>query len=309
MESPFFIVGSARSGTTLLRLMLNAHAEIAVPPESRFIVELWPGSDAEVGVDSILRALSSHNRFQAWDLPIEAVREEMGPASTAAYRDILEAVYGAYTRINGKKRWGDKTPRYVENIPLLAGLWPESRFIHLVRDGRNVALSYANVPFGPRTVSKAAALWAKRVAKGLADGRSLPPGRYIEIRYEDLVEDAEGETKDLCDFLQVDFDPGMLDYTERARDAVLTRAARFNPHVVEKPIQGTSHWGADLPARLVEVFEVVGGDVLSELGYERRFPEPGRRARMHAALGKLGLPIGRLPSTSSGRSLPDLDDE
>src|SRR5688572_10431129 len=230
---PFFIVGSARSGTTLLRLMLNAHRRVAVPPESRFVTEIKYDTEP-IGVESFLRALGSHKRFEAWDLPLEAVKREI-EGDPVPYADALAAAYRAYAHVNGKEVWGDKTPRYVEHVPFIARLFPDSRFIHLIRDGRNVALSYANVPFGPKNVAKAAVLWAERVKKGCDDGRALSAGRYLEIRYEDLVDDAAGEARDICEFLQLEFDPGMLDYTERARDAVLTRAARFNPHVTEKP--------------------------------------------------------------------------
>ena len=276
--------------------MLNAHPAVAVPPESRFIVELWTGAE-RVNVPELFSKLSAHPRFQAWDLPIETVEHELGGVAETSYATAIEAAYRAYARVNGKTRWGDKTPRYVESIPLLAKLWPHGRFVHLVRDGRNVALSYADVPFGPKNVVKAAQLWAARVRMGLEAGRVLEHGRYIEIRYEDLVEDAEGEARDLCDFLGLDFDSGMLDYTERARGAVLPRAKKYNPHVAERPISKVRSWEESMPSAHVEVFEAVAGDVLSELGYERRYPKPGARARLVAAAGKAGAPVTALKPT------------
>lgn len=276
--------------------MLNAHPAVAVPPESRFIVELWTGAE-RVNVPELFAKLAAHPRYQAWDLPIETVEHELGGVTEAPYATAIEAAYRAYARVNGKSRWGDKTPRYVESIPLLAKLWPDGRFVHLVRDGRNVALSYADVPFGPKNVVRAAQLWAARVRMGLAAGRALEHGRYIEIRYEDLVDDAEGEAKDLCDFLDLDFDSGMLDYTERARGAVLPRAKKYNPHVAERPISKVRSWEESMPPAHVEVFEAVAGDVLSELGYERRFPKLGARARLVAAAGKAGAPVTPLKPT------------
>jgi hypothetical protein len=296
---PFFIVGSARSGTTLLRLMLNAHPDVAVPPESRFITELWAHSP-EVDRRSFLDALRTHARFNAWELPIERVEEELGDRSPIVYADAIDAVYRAYTKARGKKTWGDKTPRYVEDIPFLARQFPDARFVHLVRDGRNVALSYADVPFGPKTVAKAADLWARRVSTGMRDGRALGPDRYLEMRYEDLVEDIEGRAKEICDFLGLAFDAGMLDYTERARSDVLPRAAKYNPHVTEKPIAQTRSWQTDMPDRHVAVFEVIAGSVLAELGYELRYPALGALPKLEAALGRAGLPIGRLRTLTQG---------
>ena len=293
MSHPFFIVGSARSGTTLLRLILNAHPEVAVPPESRFITELWSG-EHEIELRGFLNALAAHKRFETWDLPIEAVEQEIGEATRVSYTDAISAAFGAYARVNGKSRWGDKTPRYVEHIGLLGQLFPDARFIHLVRDGRNVALSYANVPFGPKTVGKAAALWKSRVIAGREGGAALGGLRYLEIRYEDLVEDPAGETKDICEFLDLTFDPGMLDYTERARGSVLPRASMYNPHVTEPPQTNVRSWQDSMPTDQVEIFEAVAGDALSLLAYERRFPEPGPKARAIAKLSVAGLPIGKI---------------
>jgi sulfotransferase family protein len=295
---PFFIVGSARSGTTLLRLMLNAHRDVAVPPESRFVTELWNGAP-EVDVRAFLDALAAHKRFTAWELPIEEVRRAIGTATTIPYAEAIDATYRAYARAKGKKRWGDKTPRYVEHIPFLAGLFPDARFIHLVRDGRNVALSYADVPFGPKTVARAAELWARRVSEGVDAGRSLEPGRYLEMRYEDLVEDIEGRSKELTEFLDLAFDPGMLDYTEGSRSDVLPRAAKYNPKVSQPPIGNARSWETEMADRHVAVFEAVAGRTLAELGYPRRHPAPGPLVRLEATLGRLGLPVGRLERTTS----------
>jgi hypothetical protein len=291
-DLPFFVVGSARSGTTMLRLMLNAHPEVAVPPESRFVVDLYTGSD-EVDTSALLSRLAQHHRFEAWELPIEAVRGELGDAARAPYADVMRAAYRAYARLQGKSRWGDKTPRYVEDLGLLSSMFGDARFIHLIRDGRNVALSYADVPFGPKTIAAAADLWGRRVSAGMRVGRTLEH-RYLEMRYEDLVEDAAGEIKSLCEFLELEFDPGMLDYTERARDAVLPRAATYNPNITCAPMSNVRSWETDMAEDQVEVFEAVAGPVLSDLGYPRRYPSPSRTARLMALLGRAGVPVGRL---------------
>ena len=166
-----------------------------------------------------------------------------------------------------------------------------------MRDGRNVALSYADGPFGPRNVGKAAKLWARRVVAGIRDGRPLGPTRYKELRYEDLVADAERSVKGLCTFLDVEYDPGMLEYTERARGDVLSRAARYNPNVTSKPMSKVRSWEDDMPRIQVETFEAVAGDLLEGLEYPRAFPNPSVRAKTMAALGAAGLPVGRLRST------------
>jgi len=278
-------------------MMLNAHPEVAVPSESRFIVELWPGRD-EVEVDTFLARLTEHHLFHYWNLPIEAVRSELGDTRSCLYVDAVAAAYRAFAAAHGKTRWGDKTPRYIEHIPFLGSLFPRARFVHLVRDGRNVALSYGDVPFGPKTVARAAQLWSARVRAGAKDGRSLPPHRYYELKYEDLTADPEGQLRSLCAFLDLDFAPDMLDHANAARDVMLPRGDRFNPKVAERPVAGTRDWRRTMRASHVAVFEVIAGDVLTAMGYERRFPSPGITARARAALGAVGIPIDRI-----GRSI------
>jgi hypothetical protein len=291
----FFIVGSARSGTTMVRLMMNAHPEVAVPPESRFIVELWRGSH-HVGVAEFLSELARHRQFRAWELPIETVAEELSRAPTAPFPDAIDAAFRAYARVRHKTRWGDKTPRYIEHIPFLAEHFPAARFIHIVRDGRNVALSYAGVPFGPKTVVGAAELWSRRVRAGMQHGRALGPGRYLELRYEDLATRGglEPDARRLCDFLGLEFAAEILDWGARSADEALAKAKDLNPLVARGPAGETRAWQRQMPARHVEIFESVAGDALAELGYERRFPRPGPRARVLAALGRRGAPVGRL---------------
>lgn len=288
---PFFIVASARSGTTFLRLTLNAHPEIAVPPESRFVTELWEGHD-EVEAHSFLARLADHKRFRAWELSIDEVAAQIGDRKTLAYADAIACAYKAYAQKEGKAFWGDKTPRYVEHIPFLVKLFPTARFIHLVRDGRNVALSYSHVDFGPSTVAKAARLWGRRVAAGIRDGRALPEGRYIEVRQEELAADPQTQVRAVCDFVGVSFDERMFEDERRQHGVVAKDKHNYDPQAAGR--KKMSSWQDEMAPGDVAVFEAVAGDVLSGLGYERRFPQPGLGARIKATLALAGLPIGRL---------------
>lgn len=276
-------------------MMFNAHSEIAIPPESRFITELYAGKN-EVEVAPLLDRLAAHKRFRLWDLPIESVHRRLDDRTTMPYVEVMEAVYVAYARAQDKQRWGDKTPRYIKEMPLLAKLWPEARFIHIIRDGRNVALSYADVPFGPKTVAKAAALWAERVSAGINDGRALGD-RYIEIKYEELVADIESHAKRLCDFIDAPFDVGMLHYTERTRDDVMPWAGSNNPNITKPVMTNIRSWEEKMPDDQVAIFESIAGDLLKRLGYPVRHERVGAGTRLAATLGTLGLPVGRLRSS------------
>ncbi|MGH2808694.1 MAG: sulfotransferase family protein [Actinomycetota bacterium] len=291
--APFFIVGSARSGTTLLRVILNAHSEVAVPPESRFVTELWTGSD-EVDPEDFIERLALHRQFQGWNLDPALVRKELGNGDHIRYSVAIEAVYVAYMRAHNKTRWGDKTPRYVLKLPFLAEMFPRAHFVHLIRDGRNVALSYAKVPFGPKTAPRAAAVWSERIMTGVREGRPLGSERYRELRYEDLVADPERRTRELCEFLELNFEPSMLDYTEKVEEMVFAKASTYNPHVFEKPTAGVRSWETEMSRTQVRLFEAVAGETLEMFGYPRRHPAPRLTTKVAASLGRLGAPVGRL---------------
>jgi hypothetical protein len=261
-----------------------------MPLESRFIVELYKGPQVEV--DGFLSELAAHPRFKTWELPVARVAEEIGAREEIPYPEAIEAAYTAYARSRGKARWGDKTPRYVEDIPFLAKLFPSTKFIHIIRDGRNVALSYSNVDFGPKTLAKAARLWRRRVSAGIRDGRALPPGRYFEIRSEDLAEDPEGEARDICEFLGIEYAPSMFEDSERKKGVKKQAKLNYEPQVAGRARM--SSWKEDMRPQDVEVFEVIAGDLLSELGYERRFPRPSVGARAKAKLALAGVPLARL---------------
>jgi hypothetical protein len=225
---------------------------------------------------------------------MEEVRGQLSGPTVVPYSRAIEATYEAYARRAGKQRWGDKTPRYVEHIPFLDRLFPTARFVHLVRDGRDVALSYANVPFGPKTVAKAAALWGRRVRTGVRQGRPLGPSRYMELRYEDFVSEPEASVKKMSDFIEIEFVPEMMEYTDTAPEVVFEKAKSYNPKVLERPTKSSRSWETDMPPAHVAVFESVAGDVLDLFGYPRRFGDPGPGARLSASLARIGLPVGRI---------------
>ena len=137
-EVPFaFFVGCERSGTTLLRAMFDSHSELAVPGESYFIVEmlkrraryeLRDGLDLQKFVDD----LASHRWFVRWSFPLEILREELFEAKPRDLPDAFRLVFRLEAARQGKVRYGDKTPRYVLDLPLLAAAFPEARFVHLI---------------------------------------------------------------------------------------------------------------------------------------------------------------------------------
>lgn len=271
---PFF-VGCGRSGTTLLRVMFDSHPDMAIPHESYFVVsfgrnhrryERRQGFDLERFLDDLLR----HRWFTRWGLGTEEVREGLGRKAPATLADAIRTVFGLYALRQGKLRYGDKTPSYVLNLPLLSRLLPEGRFVHIVRDGRDVALSLLDVDFGPDTIEEAALFWKRHVERGLRAGRALGESRYREVRYEKLVTDPEATLRELCDFLGVDFDDAMLRYHQRAQRVVRDFPRPLEQrHLLQPPTSGLRDWRTQMTASDLARFEALAGDTLEGLGYER----------------------------------------
>lgn len=270
---PFpFVVGCGRSGTTLVRAMLDSHPELAIPPESYFVSELaaeWAPGRA-FAFDDLLARLRGHDRFARWGLAIDAVAEAGAAARPQTFADGIRCAFAAYAREKGKPRYGDKTPRYVQDLALLAELFPEARFVHVIRDGRDVALSFLDREWGPKTVEEAARRWRKRVKAGRRAASSLEPGRYLEVRYEDLFDDPSAELERVCALVEVDPAPEMLRYFERAGEVIAgTKYPDQHSSVAAPPTKGLRDWRTAMSPADVAAFEATAGNLLEELGYER----------------------------------------
>lgn len=270
-----FVVGCGRSGTTMLRAMLDSHPSVAVPHESYFPVPaLRRRADYEAGgsVDRprLLADLARDETFTRWQLDPERVRAVRDDDEVRTVPDLLTALYRAYASQAGKTRYADKTPRNVLHIDLLAASFAEARFVHLVRDGRDVVPSMVGLPYFPDRFAEAVVYWSDRVQRGRRAGRALGPERYLEVRYEDLVADPETTLRRLCTFVELGFDEAMLRYYERA-DEVVVAVTELGHHqgLWQPPTPGMRSWRATMSAHDQQVFEALAGPTLDEFGYER----------------------------------------
>ena len=219
MTLPLFVLGVSRSGTTLLRVILDRSPGIAIPDESFFVPQLahrHRGPGRPVG-----RSSTTSDGFRGsppGDVPAEDFAARLRPGMTTG--EAIDAVFSAYAAKHGKPRWGDKTPMYMQHLGLVERLFPEAQYVHLIRDGRDAALAFLDMPEGvvtrtwahPRSPAGFACQWRTEVARARDLGRRVGPSRYLEIRYEDLVADAEGVVRSVCDFAALPFEPEMLDY-------------------------------------------------------------------------------------------------
>ncbi len=277
---PLLILGVRRSGTTLLRVMLDRHSQLAVPDESYFVPQLADRHLRRVDPDEFVDDLRRLNTLTEWDVPLDKVRVRLHDRMTIGA--AIGAVYAVYAEERGKRRWGDKTPMYMQNLRLLERLFPDALFVHLIRDGRDAALSFLAMPRGivtetwmhPRTPAGFACQWRAEVAAARRLGGRVG-GRYLEVRYEDLVADVEPALRRICEFAQLDYEPALVDY---AGNIDVSK----KPHqqsLRRPPTQGLRDWRTQMSPADAVAFERVAGDLLSELGYETSH-EPDTAGRL-----------------------------
>jgi hypothetical protein len=269
-DVPVVVLGVSRSGTTLLKQMLDRHPQLAIPTESYFLPQLWDRHGERPDRDAFLADLDRLARLRDWGIGPAEVDERL-PA-TPTFAEAIQAIYRAYADARRKPRFGDKTPSYMQRLEVLERAFPDALYVHLIRDGRDAALSFLALtrkarfnPARPRSVGAFAAQWRLEVADARRFGRERVAGRYLEIGYGDLVTDPQRTLRETCEFLGLEFDPAMLEY-HRATDA---GTLRDHPRLAEPPTPGLRSWREEMAPRQVELFESVAGDLLSDLGYER----------------------------------------
>jgi Sulfotransferase family len=245
---------------------------MAVPDESDFVSVLGrvrTRYERPFGfiTSAFLNDLFQQRSFRRWRMTREYLLDQFDAHPPLDYPDAVRALFCFYARRQGKARYADKTPRNLRNIELLAELFPEAKFVHIIRDGRDVALSLLDVDFGARDIGAAALAWKEFVTEGRASGKRLGI-RYCEINYENILEDPESTIVSLCEFIDLPFDSKMLRYFERS-EKITAPAAWSRRHVLLPPTKGLRDWRIQMMPKDVAVFETLAGNLLDELGYER----------------------------------------
>ncbi|MDT0627686.1 sulfotransferase [Alteromonas sp. W364] len=235
---PIFVMGTQRSGTTLLTRILSAHKKIFVQNEAELPI-IFNGETEPSKVTSNIKAeILRHD-----DIDIDKLLSD------------------------GYKIWGLKDPQLTEHIEVLKNFLPDTKFIIILRDGRGVANSYIENKWGLGTnVYTGAQRWKREVRQQIEFMNSMPENFFF-IKFEDMVGDLESSMRNICNFLNIDFDEEMLDYNNKES---FYEIKTENRHTFKKPdMKLTKKWQQKLSKFEISVIENVAGDVLDEFGYER----------------------------------------
>ncbi len=282
------IVGSPRSGTTLLRLMLDANSELAIPPETGFLTlsEKLTGKGDKLR-ERFFKAVVNYSQPPSWpdfEIPEETFWTALTEITPFNISDGFRTFYRLYSTRHGKTRWGDKTPIYCQHLNAIRHTLPEARFIHIIRDGRDAALSLRRMWFSPGwEIETQAAYWrdcvlaARRAGVGRDD--------YIEVRYEELILNTEETLKRVCAHSGLTFEEAMLSYYKRAPERLKEHKGRCYPDgtpllTQDQRVQQQQRtteppdptcvfaWKQTMDTDERIRFHGIAGDLLKELGYE-----------------------------------------
>jgi len=220
---PFFIIGSGRSGNTLLRSILSGTSEISIPPESYRIpfaikrFHICNNRDWKELFTEVLDEFSSCSEFYTWDINLKEVhnRLESLDDSKRTLSNIFDEMFCTYSEKHspGSRLWGDKTPLNTMYLDWIGSVYPQSKFVHIIRDGRDVVSSYLKMK-RYQSVDEAAKRWNNSINLAQNFGSKIN-NNYIEIRYESLVNNPEKVVMEVCDFLGVKYDSKILDHTSQ----------------------------------------------------------------------------------------------
>lgn len=297
MNGPIFVIGANRSGTTLLRLILNAHSRIGIPDELIYInsyiagvpIEQWrsPGLDA-AQYRKLVEEFLEDNCSPLHELDIDRVKECIlaGPRNfRRPYRIALESWAEHY----GKPRWGEKTPSNLFYADILIDMFPDAQFIHLLRDPRAGVASMQKVSFLPDDI----VFNALNRHKHMTQGRSIlenhvPPPQRHTLRYEDLVRNPAETTRQICEFLEEEYEPEMLSYHENAGRFMKDTAASDYNATATRPISDSAIWKwiDRLTCEEVAIIETICGREMREAGYTPVAGSPSLNGRMNLLIKK-----------------------
>ncbi len=264
----------------MLKRMVSAHPQVAITRETHWIPKIFEKrrgvDDAGKVTPQIVEKLFEHHRFDQMKFRAEKLQQLVDDNPGMRYADLVSRIFDNYGQRKNKTLVGDKTPTYVRKLPTLLQLWPEARFVHLIRDGRDVCLSMRKWRMATKAAGRfstfqtdpvvTTALWWKAlVGLGREDGMQIGQKQYLEISYESLVAQPGSECRRLSHFLDLPYYQSMERYYEgrtQTEEGLSTNAAWL------PPTPGRRNWRDQMEAADVARFEAAAGDLLEQLGYE-----------------------------------------
>ena len=312
-----FVVGAARSGTTLLQRMLDAHHDLAVVNETYWVPRKYRERNGLTRTGLVTPALVDllleSPKFDRMGISREDLVRLVPTDSSVQYGPYVSQLFDLFASRRGKRLAGDKTPGYVRRMGQLHELFPAAKFVHIIRDPRDVCVSMLDWKNGESTVGQfgtwaddpvvsTALYWRLSVCRGRQDGASIGPARYFELRYEELVSRPEDVLTGVCRFLGVPYDAQMVRFYE---GKTRIKAGRSTKAQWLPPTPGIRNWALDLDRGDVERIEVATGDLMLLCGYDRETCADDEDGALRSRVAAIKQTFAH-EVVGSGKSLPSL---
>lgn len=272
----------------MLRLMLTCHRNIVIPPECGFAVWLEEsyghrkGPFDEPVVNEMVQAIGRCKKFDTWQVDLVALKSQIVKLQPTNWSDLCSCVYEEYGRQRGElfTRWGDKNNFYLRHIHTIRRLYPACYFVHIVRDGRNVACSYRRLnerqmdgryaPELPDDIDEIATSWQNNVSHARQSFEEFEWHNTLELRLEDLTREPQSELLRLCTWLGEEFDENMLEFHDWNRTNQLEPAEMLPwKERTLQPVSGRQNdeFRTSLTVSEQDRFQSIAGEMLSIYGY------------------------------------------
>ncbi|RNC83671.1 MAG: sulfotransferase [Balneola sp.] len=289
IKTPLFILGNPRSGTSLLRLMLTEHKSMIIPPECGFIqwwfdkYQDWSDQLSDIHYErkvlQYVEDLKTSRKIETWDFDFELLTQFLNKKRPSTYSELCLLVIEAYAIQKNKmvRYLGDKNNYYLSYLELIGELFPNAKYISIIRDGRDVACSYlsmkkvhSNSDYKPKlasSIEEIAEEWSSNINRIKLFLDKIKVEDSIWVRYEDLITNTEEELSRITSFLDISFEKQMLDYYKSNNEP--NELLAWKKKTQEKPdVKNIGKFRFELtPDEIIE-FETIAGPMLKKFKYD-----------------------------------------
>lgn len=285
-----FIVSSGRSGTTLLASILNASEQVYIPYESDFIARAYPFYQDKQQLSAedyqqLFQLFKLAAKQDGWGMAEEYVVDALKARAPQTFAEVNSVIYEAFHRQEKTDHlmWGIKAPVLIASLDRILQVCPQSKLVHIVRDGRDVYLSYkkvhqtSDVKFGPKGVIENALYWVDGLRRVEDFIRLHPDAQLYELQYNHLLSDPAPTLKQLCEFLDIEYRPAMYENFNALERNQKVAPDRFKQTIHQKlrgglDPQNTKKYLASMSPLEQLQFELIAGPYLAKYGYPLEYP-------------------------------------
>ena len=258
--------------------IIDSHPQIGIPFESHFYNTFYPWLDyygnlqLPANRQRLVEDILATEVIKSWESSLNS-QQILAGIKNNDFDGIVESIMSHWTQAQGKQRWGEKTPQHLFYWREIIQAFPNMQVIHIVRDGRDVALSWKKARFGPKHVYQLAKKWVHYLENIEQLKANLNPNAFLEVKYEELLLNPEQTIQEICDFLGEEFTPEMLCFYTNGKSYPTDQINQKN---LSRPLMSNNigKWRKKMTNRQLRIFEAIAGTTLERYGYQRSLSRP-----------------------------------